>query len=458
MQFDYDFDALKQQIASGAIDTVLVCIVDMQGRLAGKRFQAEAFLDIAEGETHCCNYLLATDLEMATPEGYASASWARGYGDFTLRPDLSTLRPVPWLDGTAMVLCDVLDHLTHAPVPHSPREMLKQQVNRAKAMGLSPVMATELEFFLFHGTHDQIADANFRDMRPISHYNEDYSIFQTTKEEPVMRPIRNHLRAMGIPVEGSKGEAEAGQEELNIRYADALACADHHTLAKHGVKEIAHLNGYAATFLPKLSQDSVGSAAHIHQSLFRDGENAFADPDRPMGKSRMMDHYMAGLLKYASDITCFLAPYINSYKRFAKGTFAPTQIVWAIDNRTAAFRLVGEGTAGIRVECRIPGSDMNPYLGLPAVLAAGLAGIEEELSLPDPFDGDAYGKDAAAKEGGHIPRTLRDARDAMNGSTMLRDAMGDDVIDHYTRAAEWEIEEFDRAVTDYEIKRGFEKA
>ena len=448
------YEALKAQIASGAIDTVLVCLIDMQGRLMGKRFHAEAFLDIAQGETHCCNYLLATDLAMATPDGYASSSWERGYGDYVMQPDLTTLRPVPWLDGTAMVLCDVLDHHTHQPVPHAPREVLKRQIARAEAMGLTPIMATELEFFLFQGTHDEIADAGFRDMRPISHYNEDYHIFQTSKEEPVMRPIRNHLRAMGIPVEGSKGEAEAGQEELNIKYADALGCADNHTIAKHGIKEIAHQQGFAATFLPKLGPDSVGSAAHIHQSMFRDGANAFHDAARPLAKSALMDSYMAGLLKYAGDVTYFLAPYINSYKRFSKGTFAPTRVVWSVDNRTAAFRLVGDGTKGVRVECRIPGSDMNPYLGQAAMLAAGLAGIEEGLSLDAPFDGDAYGDDKTA----HIPRTLRDARESLIASDMLRGAMGAEVIDHYSRTAEWEIEEFDRAVTDYEIARGFEKA
>lgn len=447
------FEELKSGIAAGAIDTVLVCIVDMQGRLMGKRFHAEAFLDIAEDETHCCNYLLATDLEMATPDGYASTSWEHGYGDYVMKPDLSTLRPVPWLDGTAMCLCDILDHHTHAPVPFAPREVLKRQIARAEAMGLTPVMATELEFFLFRGTHDQIAESGFN-LSPISRYNEDYHIFQTSKEEPVMRPIRNHLRAMGIPVEGSKGEAEAGQEELNIRYADALATADHHTIAKHGIKEIAHQAGFAASFLPKWHLDRVGSAAHVHQSLWRDGANAFHDPDRPLAKSEMMDHYLAGLLKYASDITVFLAPYINSYKRFAKGSFAPTQAVWSVDNRTAAFRLCGDGTRAVRVECRTPGADMNPYLALSAMLAAGLKGIEEALPLPDPFTGDAYSEDDTH----HIPRTLRDARDALLSSDMLADAFGAETVNHYARAAEWEIEEFNRVVTDYEIARGFEKA
>lgn len=269
-----------------------------------------------------------------------------------------------------------------------------------------------------------------------------------------MRPIRNHLRRMGIPVEGSKGEAEAGQEELNVKYAGALATADHHTLAKHGIKEIAHLHGYAATFLPKWHHDRVGSAAHVHQSLWKGDENAFHDPDMPLGKSALMDHYMAGLLKYTADITVFLAPYINSYKRFAKGSFAPTQTVWSVDNRTAAFRLCGDGSKAVRVECRTPGSDMNPYLAQAAMLAAGLKGIEEKLELPAPYTGDAYSND----EKNHIPRTLRDAREALLASDMLKEAFGEETVTHYARAAEWEIEEFNRVVTDYEIARGFEKA
>ncbi len=449
-----NFQDLKSAVNAKDIDTVLVCIVDMQGRLMGKRFHADAFLDIAEDETHCCNYLLATDLAMATPDGYASSSWERGYGDYVMKPDLTTIRPMPWLNKTAMVLCDVLDHHTHKPVPHSPREMLKAQIARAEAMGLTPVMATELEFFLFQGTHDEIVANGYRDLKTISSYNEDYNIFQTSKEEFVMQPIRNHLREMGVPVEGSKGEAEAGQEELNIKYDLAMATADHHTLAKHAVKEIAHQNGVAATFLPKWHQDRVGSASHVHQSMWRDGQNAFFDPDRPLGKSELMDHYMAGLMKYAADYTYFTAPYINSYKRFAKGTFAPTSIVWSVDNRTAAFRLCGDGTKGVRVECRLGGSDMNPYLAMAAMLAAGLKGIEEKLTLQDAFAGDAY--DAAKAP--TVPTTLLQARDALLASDMLREAFGDEVITHYGRAAEWEIEEFNRVVTDYEIARGFERA
>lgn len=447
-----NFETLKTQVEDRTIDTVLVCIIDMQGRLMGKRFHAEAFLEIAEDETHCCNYLLATDLEMATPDGYTSSSWSGGYGDYVMKPDLTTLRPVPWLEGTALCLCDVLDHHTHQAVPHAPREMLKRQVARAEALGFDPVMATELEFFLFQGTHDEIARGGFR-LQPISNYNEDYHIFQTSKEEPIMRPVRNHLRAMGVPVEGSKGEAEAGQEELNVKYATALATADHHTLSKHAIKEIAHQQGVAASFLPKWHCDRVGSASHVHQSLWQDGSNAFFDQSQPLAKSELMNHYMAGLLKYAAEYTYFMAPYVNSYKRFAKGTFAPTQVVWSVDNRTAAYRLCGDGTKAVRVECRVPGADMNPYLALAAMLAAGLKGIEQKLELPNAFDGDAYAGNAEL-----IPGTLRDAREALISSDMLKEAFGESVVTHYARAAEWELEEFNRVVTDYEIARGFEKS
>jgi glutamine synthetase len=446
-------DELKQLVQTKEIDTVLVCLVDMQGRLMGKRFHAGHFVAGAYHETHCCNYLLATDLEMATPDGYAATSWESGYGDYVMKPDLTTLRPVPWLDGTAMVMCDILDHHTHEPVPHSPRAILQRQVARLTALGLTPMMATELEFFLFEHSFDHIRKSGFRDLIPISGYNEDYNILQTTREEHVMRPVRNHLWDAGIPIENSKGEAETGQEELNIKYAPAMDTAEFHTIAKHAIKEIAHANGHAASFLPKWHADKVGSSSHVHQSLWKDGQNAFHDPADPLGMSDLMKHYMAGLLKYAPDTTYFLAPYINSYKRFAKGTFAPTRIIWSVDNRTAGFRLCGDGTKSVRIECRIGGSDLNPYLALAAQLAAGIAGIEQQLSLQPAATGDVYQGDT-----GMIPASLRDARETLNASSMLRTAMGDDVIDHYTRVAEVEIEEFDRAVTDWEIARGFERA
>lgn len=448
------FDTLKAAVGEGTVDTVLTCIVDMQGRLMGKRFLARHFIDSAWEETHCCNYLLATDLEMATPDGYASTSWQKGYGDYVMKPDLSTIRPMPWLGGTVMVLCDVLDHRTHEEVSHSPRTVLKRQIARCEAMGLTPVMATELEFFLFEKSFAEIARSGYRNLKPISDYNEDYNILQTSREEHVMRPLRNHLYAAGIPIENSKGEAEAGQEELNIRYAGAMDTADHHTIAKHATKEIAHQQGHAASFLPKWHADRVGSSSHVHQSLWKDGANAFHDPAGKYGMSDLMRHYVAGLIRHAPDMTVFMAPYINSYKRFAKGSFAPTKTVWSVDNRTAGFRLCGEGSNSVRIECRIPGSDMNPYLAMAAQLAAGLTGIEEKLVLQPPTGGDTYD----AEEAGEIPRTLRDALDTLRGSDVLRATMGKDVIDHYCRAAEWEIEEFDKVVTDYEIARGFERA
>lgn len=448
------FDQLKSQVAEGAIDTVLVCFVDMQGRLTGKRFHAVNFVEHSYGETHCCNYLLATDLEMATPEGYATTSWAAGYGDYVMKPDLETIRPVPWLEGTAMVLCDLLDHHTHDRVSQAPRTILKRQIARLEAMGLTPMMATELEFFLFEKSFDDIRKNGFRDLTPISGYNEDYHIFQTTKEEAIMRPLRNHLYAAGIPVENTKGEAETGQEELNIRYAEALACADHHSVAKHAVKEIAWQHGHAASFLPKWAADKVGSSSHVHQSLWEGDKPAFYDANDKLGMSDVMKHYMAGLIAFAPDYTFFLAPYVNSYKRFAKGTFAPTKTVWSVDNRTAGFRLCGDGTKGVRVECRIGGSDLNPYLAQAAMLAAGIKGIEDKMELSAPTQGDVY-EDAKAAD---IPQTLRDATETLRGSAMLRAAMGDEVVDHYTRCAEWEQEEFDRVVTDWEIARGFERA
>ncbi|MEM7547037.1 MAG: glutamine synthetase family protein [Pseudomonadota bacterium] len=448
------FDDLKSRVADGSIDTVLVCLVDMQGRLMGKRFHAVNFVEASFRETHCCNYLLATDLEMATPPGYKASSWEGGYGDYIMAPDLGTIRMVPWLEGTAMVLCDILDHHSHEPVPHSPRAILKRQIARIAEMGLTPMMATELEFFLFEQSLDAIRKGGFRDLAPISGYNEDYHILQTTKEEGIMRPIRNHLFAAGIPVENTKGEAEAGQEELNIRYAPALDCADHHTIAKQAVKEIAWQQGHAATFLPKWNAGRVGSSSHVHQSLWRGDTPAFYDKADKLGMSDLMKHYMAGLITYAPDYTWFLAPYVNSYKRFAKGTFAPTKTVWSVDNRTAGFRLCGDGTKGVRVECRIGGSDINPYLAQAAMLAAGAKGIEDKLTLAPPTTGDIY-EDSKA---GDIPQTLRAATETLRASSMLRAAMGDDVIDHYTRAAEWEQEEFDRAVTDWEIARGFERA
>lgn len=445
---------IVEKIESGEVDTVLVCLVDMQGRLMGKRFHARNFIKYAIHETHCCNYLLATDLEMSTPGGYRSSSWENGYGDYTMRPDISTFRMVPWLEGTAMVLCDIIDHHTHAPVPHSPRQILKRQVERLGELGgYEAMMATELEFFLFEGTADENRKNGFRNITPVGGFNQDYHIFQTTKEEPVMRRLRNCLYAAGIEVECTKGEAEMGQEELNLRYGPAMLCAEQHTIAKHATKEIAWQQGVSATFLPKWRADKVGSSSHIHCSVFKDDVNIFHDKNRPLGMSELMDHFVAGLLRYAPEYTYFMAPYVNSYKRFRKGTFAPTKVVWSVDNRTAGFRLCGAESKAVRIECRIPGADVNPYLAQAALLAAGMKGIEEKMPLPAATGGDLYDQ----KQIGEIPRTLRAATETLRHSAMLREAMGDDVIDHYTRAAEVEQEEFDAVVTDWEISRGFER-
>lgn len=446
---------LQAAFDAGEIDTVVAAQVDMQGRLMGKRFHAAHFLESAHEETHGCNYLLATDMEMETVEGYASTSWAAGYGDYVMRPDLSTLRRTPWLEGTALVLCDVEDHETHAPVPHGPRAILKRQIARLAEHGLAPIMASELEFFLFRQSYEEADRLGYRGLDLVSSYNEDYHILQTTKEEAVMRRLRNGLYGAGIPVECSKGEASAGQEEINVQYADALSAADNHVITKQATKEIAWAQGQAATFMAKWSGASSGSSSHVHQSLAReDGSPAFYDADKPHGMSDLMRAYLAGLLKYADDTTLFLAPNVNSYKRFVAGTFAPTMAVWSLDNRTAGYRLCGEGTKGVRVECRVGGADLNPYLAFAGQIAAGLAGIEEGLELEPAFEGDAY----AAKNAPHVPSTLRAATEALDGSAMLRAAMGDDVIDHYVHAARHEQSEYDRVVTDWEVRRGFERA
>jgi glutamine synthetase len=446
---------LKEAVAKGSIDTVLVCMVDMQGRLVGKRFQAEFFVDSAEDETHACNYLLANDIDMEPVPGYAAANWAQGYGDFVLKPDLSTIRVLPWLEGTAMVLCDVLDHHDHAPVAHSPRAILKRQAERLAAKGYKAFLASELEFYLFDESYESAHLKHYQDLKTAGYYIEDYHIFQTTKEEDVMRAIRKGLQGAGIPVENSKGEWGPGQEEINVRYDEALAMADNHVILKNACKEIAHLNGKAVSFMAKWNYELAGNSCHIHASLWDKAgrKPLFHDAKAEHGMSRLMCQFLAGQLKYADDITYFLAPYINSYKRFQAGTFAPTKAVWSLDNRTAGFRLCGEGTKAIRVECRVGGGDLNPYLAFSALLAAGLAGIEEKLELAAPFAGDAY----AGKKLRDIPKTLRAATKALDRSKMLRAAFGDAVIDHYVHTAEWEQFEYDRRVTDWELKRGFER-
>ena len=445
---------LEQAVAEGSIDTVVAAQTDMQGRLMGKRFQAEFFLASGHRETHGCNYLLATDYEMETVPGFRAAGWGAGYGDYVMRPDLATLRVTPWLEGTALVLCDVLDH-HGAEVAHSPRAVLKRQVARLAERGLAPMMASELEFFLFTDSYAEVHAAGYRGMSPVSPYNEDYHVFQTTKEEDVMRAIRIGLNGAGIPVESSKGEASAGQEEINVGYADALSAADAHVVTKNAVKEIAWAKGRSVTFMAKYADGAAGSSCHIHQSLRRsDGSAAFHDPGAPHGMSALMRSWLAGLIAHAAETTLFLAPNVNSYKRFVAGTFAPTRTVWSTDNRTAGFRLCGADTKSIRVECRIGGADLNPYLAFAAQIAAGLAGVEAGLELGAEFVGDAYAG-AGLPE---IPRTLRDATEVLARSEMLRAAFGDDVVEHYVHAARWEQSEFDRRVTDWELARGFERA
>ena len=446
-------EELKEAVKRGEVDTVITAIPDMQGRLMGKRFQAEFFVEQAWKETHSCNYLLATDMEMETVSGYASTSWESGYGDYIMKPDLSTLTLLPWAEGTAYVLCDLLDHHYH-PVPHSPRAILQKQLERLNALGFKSAMATELEFFVFKESFEELREKGYRELTTISEYNEDYHLFQTAKEESLMRKIRKGLQGAGIRVENTKGEASAGQAEINVYYTDALTAADNHVLMKQAIKEIAFQEGRAITFMAKWAGDAAGSSSHIHQSLFRGDSNAFYDESAENSMSVTMKQYLAGLLKYSADITLCLAPYVNSYKRFVEGTFAPTRSVWSVDNRTAGYRVVAPETRGVRIECRIGGSDLNPYLAAAASIAAGLAGIEENLELEPEFKGDAY----MATDVPRIPINLPSAVEAFRNSKMLRTAFDDDVVDHYARAGEWEQEHFEKQVTDYEVRRGLERA
>ncbi|MPW23758.1 Glutamine synthetase [Paraburkholderia piptadeniae] len=448
------FDMLKQAVASGAIDTVLVCMVDMQGRLVGKRFHGDFFVKGAYLETHACNYLLANDMEMEPVAGYTSASWAAGYGDFVLKPDLSTLRRLPWLEATALVICDVLDQ-SGQPVSHSPRQILQKQISRLTERGMTACFASELEFYLFNETYEETSVKKYRDLVTFGTYSQDYHILSTSRQESVMRPIRNGLHGAGIPIECSKGEWGAGQGEINVRYADPLVMADQHTIIKHGSKEIASQQKKAITYMAKWSYELAGSSGHIHSSLWTlDGTPLFFDKDSPYGMSDLMRHYLAGLLRYSRDITLFLAPYVNSYKRFQKGTFAPTRTVWSPDNRTAGFRVCGKDSHAVRVECRIGGADLNPYLAFAGLITAGLAGIDHKLELPSPLIGDAY----LEGEMPEIPKTLREAVAIASNSTWLREVFGDDVINHYVHAAQWEQLEYDRRITDWELARGFERS
>ncbi len=449
------FDDLKKKVGAGEIDTILVGGVDMQGRLIGKRFLAKFFVESAYGETHGCNYLLADDIDMEPVPGYKAASWSKGYGDFVMKPDLSTIRLTPWLEKTALVLCDIQDHHTHQDLPHSPRGILKKQLARLTERGYLAYFASELEFYLFDETYATARAKHWQGLDTASPYIEDYLIGLTSKEEGVMRRMRNEMEAAGIPIENSKGEWGPGQEEINVRYAEALDMADRHVVLKDGAKHIAHSEGKAITFMAKYDYGLAGSSSHIHNSLWSaDGKKSlFFDPKAEYTMTPLMRSWVAGQLKYARDFTWFLCPYINSYKRFQAGTFAPTKTAWSLDNRTAGFRLCGEGTKGIRIECRIGGADLNPYLAFAALIAAGLAGIDEKLELSKPFEGDAY----QAARLTEIPKTLREAIDAMAKSKMLKAALGEEVIEHYLHTARWEQMEYDRRITDWELHRGFER-
>jgi glutamine synthetase len=454
MAGNLSFDQLKKDIAADLIDTVLVCICDMQGRLIGKRFLASFFAESAYDETHGCNYLLANDIDMEPVPGYQAASWNKGYGDFVMKTDMTTLRRVPWLEKTALVLADVQDH-HHHDLPHSPRGILRKQIARLQERGYLAYFASELEFYLFEESYDSARGKKWSDLATASPYIGDYVIGITSKEESYMRAIRNGLNGAGIPVENSKGEWGPGQEEINVRYAEALDMADNHVILKNGCKEIAAQQGKAITFMAKYNYGLAGNSSHIHNSLWSaDGKTPlFLDKSDSRGMSALMKNWVAGQMKYARDYTYFLAPYINSYKRFQVGTFAPTKLIWSDDNRTAGFRLCGAGTKAIRMECRIGGADLNPYLAFAALIASGLAGIDEKLELQDAFEGDAY-FGAKLPE---IPKTLREGMEHLEKSKMLRGAFGEDVVEHYLHTARWEQFEYDRRVTDWELHRGFER-
>jgi glutamine synthetase len=438
-------DELRREVENGTIDTVVAAFTDMQGRLMGKREHAEYFLDeTAEHGLEGCNYLLALDMEMDPQPGYEMASWERGYGDFHLRPDLRTLRPVPWLEGTALVLCDV-GWEDGTPVVASPRQVLKTQVERARAAGFEPMFGSELEFYLLKETYAEAHAKNYRDLTPSVPYILDYHVLATTYDEPLLRQIRNGMQAAGIRVESSKGEAWPGQQEINFRYGDAVTTADGHVIYKNGAKEIAHLEGCSITFMAKPDHAWIGNSCHIHASLWRDGENAFA------GGTDVFRQFLAGWISCARELALFLAPTINSYKRFVAGSWAPTTLAWGHDNRTCGFRIVGHGGSQ-RVETRIPGGDVNPYLAFAALIAAGLHGIENGLELGPPLEGNAYESDAE-----RFPSSLRDAIDALEASEMARAALGDAVVDHYLNYGRTEQRLFDAVVTSYERERLFER-
>jgi len=438
-------DQLKQAVEEGTVDTVLLAIADMEGRLQGKRLTASHFLEeVLEHGAEGCNYLLAVDVDMDTVDGYAMSSWERGYGDFEMVPDLETLRPIPWHPATVLLIADI-KWGDGSDVVASPRQILRRQLARLAERGLVASAGTELEFMVFRDTYEEAWKRAYRDLEPANLYNVDYSLLGTARVEPLIRRIRNEMQAAGMRVENSKGECNFGQHEINFRYDEALAAADDHVVYKNGAKEIAAQEGMALSFMAKFNERE-GNSCHIHCSLAEDGGgNAFA-ADR-----EMFDRFIAGQLACMRELTLFFAPNINSYKRFAAGSFAPTAVAWGNDNRTCSLRVVGH-EEGLRVENRLPGADVNPYLAIAAMIAAGLHGIDSELSLEEPVEGNAYTSDNP-----HVPRNMYDARDLFGSSTVAREAFGEEVVEHYLNRARVEIEAFEATVTDWERFRGFER-
>ncbi len=448
---------LGDLVGRGEIETVLAVFPDMYGRLLGKRVTGHYFIDEVAGHgLHACDYLLACDMEMEAIPGYKYTSWETGYGDFHCAPDLSTLRRTSWLPKTALVLCDLLDR-NEQPVEISPRRMLRRQLERAREAGFRVMGGTEIELYAFDDSFAEARAKSYHDLRPMGDYNEDYHIFQGTKEEELIGAIRRHLDQSGVPVEVSKGEAGLGQQEINLRYSEALTQADRNVLYKHAAKEIAWGQGKSVTFMAKWDEKHTGSSAHVHVSLWNTagGGNAFPG-DRPTGPVEASDTFrwfLGGWIQHARAFAAFYAPYVASYKRYQSRSWAPTTIAWSYDNRTAGFRVVGRGPS-LRVECRIPGADANPYVAYAAAIAAGLDGIRNHIEPPEIFEGDIY----AARELPRVPSTLREAIAELEQSDLAREAFGEDVAEHYLHFLRTEQRKFDEVVTCWERARYFERA
>jgi len=452
-----DLRELERLVRRGEIDTVLTVFPDGFGRLLGKRAVAGYFLDHVAGEgAHACIYLLTVDMDMEPLPGFRLTSWERGYGDMKLVPDLATLRRIPWLPKTALVFCDVSTE-DGEPIEEAPRWILRRQVERARKLGYTVKTAAELELYCFRDSFAEARARRYQGLTPVADYLEDYHILQTSKEEPLVRAIRNGMEAAGVPVETSKGEWGRGQEEINLRYADALEMADRAALYKHGCKEIAHLQGCSLTFMAKYDRGAAGSSFHLHSSVWdRSGRRALFAPagraGRPGAGTPLFGHWLAGQLALARELAYFYAPSVNSYKRYQSGSFAPTRIVAGWDNRTCGFRVCGEGR-GLRVENRIPGADANPYLAFAATIAAGLHGVQARLRPPALYEGNAY-EDPELPQ---VPKTLREAIAELERSRAARAAFGERVVEHYLHTARWEQQAFDQAVTDWELIRNFER-